>query len=49
MEEAKIIANEDNKSYTVARFFELFQSLPKEKQDKVLCFIAGMLSASDSK
>lgn len=48
MEEKKIVAVEENKSYSVTRFFELFQSLPQEKKEKVLCFIAGMMSVSGS-
>lgn len=49
MEDQKIIANEENKSYTVTRFFELFQSLPQEKKEKVLCFISGMMAVSADK
>lgn len=48
MEDNKIVANEENQSYTVTRFFELFQSLSQDKKEKVLCFISGMVAASGS-
>lgn len=48
MEDKKnmVPAADDNKSYKVTQFFELFRNLSPEDQTKALCFIQGMVQAS---